>query len=80
VGAGRGQGPADLRCWREGKRTRWEAAVQQGELTVQEQPWEPWRVEEPKVDNPHDHPEHPSMIPPFLRAKNWQLVRAYTVG
>jgi glycogen debranching enzyme len=40
-----GQARLDLRCWREGDRTRWEASVPQGELTVQEQPWAPWRPE-----------------------------------
>jgi hypothetical protein len=33
-----------------------------------------------QVDNPHDHPERPSMIFLFICAKNWELVRAYTVG
>jgi glycogen debranching enzyme len=41
-----GQATLDLRCWREGERTRWDAAVQKGELTVQEQAWEPGCVEE----------------------------------
>lgn len=37
----------DLRFWREGERTRWEILGQEGNLTVQEKPWQPWLVEEP---------------------------------
>jgi len=34
----------DLRFWREGERTRWEVLAQEGELTVEERPWQPWPV------------------------------------
>jgi glycogen debranching enzyme len=44
-----GKATLDLRFWREGDRTRWDASVQKGDLTVQEKSWEPWRVEEPEV-------------------------------
>jgi glycogen debranching enzyme len=36
----------DLRFWREGERTRWEVLAQEGELTVEERPWQPWPVAE----------------------------------
>ena len=38
----------DLRFWREGDRTRWEILAQEGALTVQEEPWQPWLVERPE--------------------------------
>ncbi|MPZ13926.1 MAG: amylo-alpha-1,6-glucosidase [Chloroflexi bacterium] len=31
----------DLRFWREGERTRWDASVRRGAIQVAEQPWEP---------------------------------------
>jgi glycogen debranching enzyme len=39
-----GQARLDLRFWREGDRTRWEASGQTGELAVHEQPWQPWAL------------------------------------
>jgi glycogen debranching enzyme len=47
-------GPAtvSLRFWREGERTRWEALEQQGDLTLVEQPWLPWRVEGQGLSGP----------------------------
>jgi len=39
-----GSARLDLRCWREGKRTRWDATLHEGSITVVEQPWEPWPV------------------------------------
>jgi glycogen debranching enzyme len=41
-----GKAMLDLRVWREGDRTRWDASVTKGNLTVQEKSWEPWRVEQ----------------------------------
>jgi hypothetical protein len=35
-----------LRFWREGEGTRWEVLGQHGELTLVEQPWRPWHIEE----------------------------------
>lgn len=34
----------DLRFWREGDRTCWDASVESGNLNIQEQPWQPWDV------------------------------------
>jgi hypothetical protein len=39
-----GQARLDLRFWREGDRTRWEASGQTGELAVHEKPWQPWAL------------------------------------
>jgi glycogen debranching enzyme len=36
----------DLRCWREGEQTRWDANVLEGHLEVHHAPWRPWRLEE----------------------------------
>jgi glycogen debranching enzyme len=36
-----GQSTLDLRFWREGERTRWDASVQHGKIDVQEKPYEP---------------------------------------
>ena len=40
-------GPArlDLRCWRDGDRSRWTAEIRQGTISVQEQPWRPWGLD-----------------------------------
>ena len=40
-------GPArlDLRCWRDGDRSRWTAEIRQGTISVQEQPWRPWSLD-----------------------------------
>jgi glycogen debranching enzyme len=40
----------DLRFWREGTRTRWEASVREGRIEVSEAPWRPWS---PKDDDGH---------------------------
>ncbi len=40
-----GQATVSLRFWRDGEQTRWEALDQQGDLTLVEHPWLPWRVE-----------------------------------
>lgn len=42
-----GRAAVSLRFWRERERTRWEILSQQGDLTIIEHPWLPWRVEEP---------------------------------
>ena len=44
-----GKATLDLRCWREGDRTRWDVSVRKGDVTVQEKSLEPWRVEEPEM-------------------------------
>ena len=35
----------DLRFWREGERTRWEILAQAGDVTVEQKPWLPWRLD-----------------------------------
>jgi glycogen debranching enzyme len=35
----------DLRFWREGEHSRWEVLAQEGELTVEQRSWQPWRLE-----------------------------------
>jgi glycogen debranching enzyme len=37
-----GRGRLDLRFWREGERSRWDAAVQEGAIEVEEASWRPW--------------------------------------
>jgi len=37
-----GRATLDLRFWREGARTRWEASPRQGQIDVTEEPWRPW--------------------------------------
>lgn len=37
-----GNAIVDLRFWREGDGTRWDASVQAGDINIQEQPWQPW--------------------------------------
>jgi glycogen debranching enzyme len=37
-----GRAKLDLRFWREGERTRWEASPQQGQIEISEQRWRPW--------------------------------------
>jgi len=39
-----GRATLDLRFWREGERTRWEASSHQGQIDVSEEPWRPWSV------------------------------------
>ena len=40
-----GKARLDLRVWRDGERTRWEAAVREGQLEVRQERWQPWRVD-----------------------------------
>jgi glycogen debranching enzyme len=42
-----GSARLDLRFWREGDRTRWDASVQEGEVEVTQEPWGPWSTEQP---------------------------------
>jgi len=37
-----GRARLDLRFWREGERTRWDASVRDGALKIEEAPWHPW--------------------------------------
>src|SRR5438477_5245319 len=37
-----GEARLDLRVWREGERTRWDASVHEGSLDVRQEPWAPW--------------------------------------
>jgi glycogen debranching enzyme len=37
-----GRAKLDLRFWRDGERTRWEASPVEGHLEVLEEPWRPW--------------------------------------
>jgi glycogen debranching enzyme len=39
-----GRAKLDLRFWREGERTRWEPTIKEGDITVEANPWRPWRV------------------------------------
>lgn len=32
----------DLRFWRDGDRTRWDASLRQGKIEVEAEPWQPW--------------------------------------
>jgi glycogen debranching enzyme len=34
----------DLRFWRDGDRTRWDASLRQGKIEVEEERWQPWAV------------------------------------
>jgi glycogen debranching enzyme len=40
-----GSARLDLRFWREGARTRWEASTREGRIEVSEAPWRPWSPE-----------------------------------
>lgn len=40
-----GNARVDLRFWREEECTRWDASVFEGNIDVQEKPWQPWQVE-----------------------------------
>jgi glycogen debranching enzyme len=42
---GIGNARVDLRFWREGECTHWDASVSSGEIDIQEKPWQPWQVE-----------------------------------
>jgi glycogen debranching enzyme len=37
-----GQAKVDLRFWRDGERTRWDASLREGWIDVAEEPWRPW--------------------------------------
>ena len=38
-----GQSRVDLRFWRDGDQTRWDASMRQGHLDVDQSVWEPWK-------------------------------------
>lgn len=40
-----GDAKIDLRVWREGQRSAWQASVRQGDIQVDEKPWGPWSEE-----------------------------------
>jgi hypothetical protein len=40
-----GTAQLDLRCWREGERTRWEANVLEGHVEIHHAPCQPWILE-----------------------------------
>ncbi len=50
----------DLRCWREGEGTRWEATVLEGHVQVHHAPWQPWRLEESADRRERAYQEHRS--------------------
>ncbi|AFY49922.1 hypothetical protein Nos7524_4154 [Nostoc sp. PCC 7524] len=33
----------DLKFWREGNTSRWDASVMRGDVKVKQQAWQPWR-------------------------------------
>jgi glycogen debranching enzyme len=35
----------DLKCWKEGEQTRWDAKVLEGHIEIRQAPWQPWRLE-----------------------------------
>jgi hypothetical protein len=37
-----GASTVDVHCWRDHGETRWDVALRQGEIEVQQRPWEPW--------------------------------------
>ena len=39
-----GRARLDLRFWREGEQTRWEATAVDGSIKVEEEPWSPWNI------------------------------------
>ncbi|MBW4667450.1 MAG: hypothetical protein KME60_08470 [Cyanomargarita calcarea GSE-NOS-MK-12-04C] len=39
-----GQASIDLRFWRDGDSTRWDASVQEGNIEVKQQAWQPWSI------------------------------------
>ena len=45
-----GDATVDLRVWREGERTRWDVARQEGKLEVRQEAWAPWPAEEPQAE------------------------------
>jgi len=46
-----GRATVDLKFWREGERTRWDATVKRGSVQVEERPWQPWQVDARRVEN-----------------------------
>ncbi|MBW4619361.1 MAG: amylo-alpha-1,6-glucosidase [Cyanosarcina radialis HA8281-LM2] len=40
-----GNAQVDLRFWREGEQTRWDAVVQSGQIAIERQSWQPWTPE-----------------------------------
>jgi hypothetical protein len=42
-----GGSSVDLRFWREANQTRWEVLAQQGNVTVEQKPWQPWQIPTP---------------------------------
>lgn len=40
-----GKARLDVRVWRDGERTRWEASLREGQLEVRQERWQPWRVD-----------------------------------
>ncbi len=38
-----GHAKLDLRFWRDGERTQWEASLREGQIEVSEEPWRPWQ-------------------------------------
>jgi glycogen debranching enzyme len=40
-----GQATIDLRCWRAGQETEWDARVRRGAATVHRRSWQPWSVD-----------------------------------
>jgi glycogen debranching enzyme len=44
-----GKALVDLRFWRDGESTKWDATVQEGDVEVKQQSWQPWSVEEESV-------------------------------
>jgi glycogen debranching enzyme len=41
-----GKALVDLRFWRDGESTKWDATVQEGDVEVKQQTWQPWSVEQ----------------------------------
>ncbi|WP_026731112.1 amylo-alpha-1,6-glucosidase [Fischerella sp. PCC 9605] len=41
-----GKAVVDLRFWRDGESTKWDASVKAGDVEVKQQTWQPWIVEE----------------------------------
>ena len=39
-----GKARVDLRFWRDGDRTRWDASLREGSIDVQQEQWQPWVV------------------------------------
>ena len=37
-----GKSRLDLRCWRDGEQTRWDADVRDGDIEIREKSWQPW--------------------------------------